>query len=68
MEKEAQRRMNIPVFHDDQHGTAIIAGAGLLNALEITGQLMQQVPILLHPVWCPDTLHICGAVLGTAVK
>jgi malate dehydrogenase (oxaloacetate-decarboxylating)(NADP+) len=39
VEKEAQRRMNIPVFHDDQHGTAIIAGAGLLNALEITGQL-----------------------------
>lgn len=29
--------MNIPVFHDDQHGTAIVAGAGLLNALELTG-------------------------------
>jgi malate dehydrogenase (oxaloacetate-decarboxylating)(NADP+) len=29
--------MNIPVFHDDQHGTAIIAGAGLINALEIIG-------------------------------
>jgi malic enzyme len=38
VEKEAQRRMNIPVFHDDQHGTAIVAGAGLLNALELTGQ------------------------------
>ena len=30
--------MNIPVFHDDQHGTAIISGAGLINALEITGK------------------------------
>lgn len=29
--------MSIPVFHDDQHGTAIIAGAGLINALEIIG-------------------------------
>jgi malate dehydrogenase (oxaloacetate-decarboxylating)(NADP+) len=29
--------MNIPVFHDDQHGTAIIAGAGLINALDIIG-------------------------------
>lgn len=29
--------MNIPVFHDDQHGTAIIAGAGLINALELVG-------------------------------
>jgi hypothetical protein len=38
VEKEAQRRMNIPVFHDDQHGTAIVAGAGLLNALELTGK------------------------------
>lgn len=38
VEKEAQRRMSIPVFHDDQHGTAIVAGAGLLNALEIIGE------------------------------
>ena len=30
--------MNIPVFHDDQHGTAIIASAALLNALQITGK------------------------------
>ncbi|MCC6166598.1 MAG: NADP-dependent malic enzyme [Caldilineaceae bacterium] len=35
IEQEAQRRCDIPVFHDDQHGTAIISGAGLLNALEI---------------------------------
>ena len=29
--------MKIPVFHDDQHGTAIVTAAGILNALEITG-------------------------------
>lgn len=41
VEQEAQRRMNIPVFHDDQHGTAIIAGAGLINALELVGGSLQ---------------------------
>ena len=34
----APRDVSIPVFHDDQHGTAIISGAALLNALEVVGQ------------------------------
>ncbi len=38
IEEELKRTMDIPVFHDDQHGTAIITGAALLNALEITGR------------------------------
>src|SRR5215217_304122 len=38
IEEECRRTMKIPVFHDDQHGTAIISGAALLNALEITGK------------------------------
>ena len=38
IEDVLKREMNIPVFHDDQHGTAIISGAGLLNALELTGR------------------------------
>src|SRR5271166_178106 len=38
IEEELRRTMKIPVFHDDQHGTAIISGAGLLNALEIAGK------------------------------
>jgi malate dehydrogenase (oxaloacetate-decarboxylating)(NADP+) len=37
IEERLSREMNIPVFHDDQHGTAVITGAALLNALEITG-------------------------------
>ena len=36
IEEELRKTMKIPVFHDDQHGTAIISGAGLLNALELT--------------------------------
>ena len=38
IEAELERDLDIPVFHDDQHGTAIISGAGLINALEITGK------------------------------
>ena len=38
IEEELRKTMKIPVFHDDQHGTAIISGAGLLNALELTGK------------------------------
>lgn len=38
IEDTLKKTMNIPVFHDDQHGTAIISGAGIINALEITGR------------------------------
>src|SRR5512136_2066659 len=38
IEETLRKTMKIPVFHDDQHGTAIISGAALLNALEITGK------------------------------
>ena len=38
IEQRLRELMDIPVFHDDQHGTAIIATAGLINALEITGR------------------------------
>lgn len=38
IEETLKKEMGIPVFHDDQHGTAIISGAGLINALELTGK------------------------------
>ena len=43
IEEKLRETLNIPVFHDDQHGTAIISGAALLNALEITGRDITQV-------------------------
>lgn len=46
IEEQLKACMNIPVFHDDQHGTAIIAGAALLNALEVVGKEIQQVKIV----------------------
>ena len=36
IEEELKKRLNIPVFHDDQHGTAIVVLAGLINALKLT--------------------------------
>jgi malate dehydrogenase (oxaloacetate-decarboxylating)(NADP+) len=47
IEEKLRGLMNIPVFHDDQHGTAIIAGAALLNALEITGKRIDQVRLVI---------------------
>jgi malate dehydrogenase (oxaloacetate-decarboxylating)(NADP+) len=43
VEKKLRERMGIPVFHDDQHGTAIIVGAAVLNALEIAGKKIEEV-------------------------
>ncbi|MBI5649164.1 MAG: NADP-dependent malic enzyme [Chloroflexi bacterium] len=48
VEETCKREMNIPVFHDDQHGTAIISGAGLLNALEITGKKIGAVKVVIN--------------------
>ena len=46
IEEELKKTMNIPVFHDDQHGTAIISGAALLNALEVVGKKIENVKVV----------------------
>jgi malate dehydrogenase (oxaloacetate-decarboxylating)(NADP+) len=46
IEETLKKTMSIPVFHDDQHGTAIISGAALLNACEITGKKIDQVRVV----------------------
>jgi malate dehydrogenase (oxaloacetate-decarboxylating)(NADP+) len=46
IEKELKERLDIPVFHDDQHGTAVIVGAALLNALEIQQKSISDVKIV----------------------
>ncbi|MDQ1332994.1 MAG: hypothetical protein QG576_1029 [Bacteroidota bacterium] len=50
VETRLKAMLDIPVFHDDQHGTAIISGAGLINALEISGKKINDVKIV-----------VCGA-------
>jgi malate dehydrogenase (oxaloacetate-decarboxylating)(NADP+) len=46
IEETLRRTMSIPVMHDDQHGTAIISGAALLNALEVTGKDIESVKVI----------------------
>ena len=48
IEQELQALLDIPVFHDDQHGTAIISTAGLINACAITGRRMEDVKVVLN--------------------
>ncbi|BDT66956.1 NADP-dependent malic enzyme [Comamonadaceae bacterium OS-1] len=45
IEQKLRERMNIPVFHDDQHGTAIISSAALLNGLELVGKKIEDVKV-----------------------
>jgi len=45
IEKKLRERMNIPLFHDDQHGTAIISSAALLNGLELVGKRIEDVKV-----------------------
>lgn len=48
IERRLKEELDIPVMHDDQHGTAIISGAGLLNALEVNGKDISQVKVVVN--------------------
>src|SRR5438270_4817074 len=48
IEEELRKTMKIPVFHDDQHGTAIISGAGLLNAIELAGKRIDEIKVVFN--------------------
>jgi malate dehydrogenase (oxaloacetate-decarboxylating)(NADP+) len=48
IEETLKKTMNIPVFHDDQHGTAIISGAALANAVELTGKRLDQIKVVVN--------------------
>ncbi|MDU0113618.1 malic enzyme-like NAD(P)-binding protein [Psychrosphaera aquimarina] len=66
IEKELISRCNIPVFHDDQHGTAIVTSAGMLNALEIQGKALHDCTIVClgagaAAIACMELLIKCGA-------
>ncbi|MFP5430084.1 MAG: NADP-dependent malic enzyme [Gammaproteobacteria bacterium] len=66
IEKKLRERMKIPVFHDDQHGTSIIVGSGLLNALKIVGKKIEDIRIVCSgagaaAIACLDILVSLGA-------
>ena len=48
IERRLKEELNIPVMHDDQHGTAIISGAGLLNALELNGKKIENIRVVVN--------------------
>jgi len=66
IEKRLKEMLDIPVFHDDQHGTAIISTAGLLNALEIVGKQIGDVQIVINgagasAIACAEMFILAGA-------
>lgn len=66
IEKALIERCNVPVFHDDQHGTAIVTCAGLINALEIQGKKIDDVKVVClgagaAAIACMELLIKCGA-------
>ncbi|HQU67639.1 MAG TPA: NADP-dependent malic enzyme [Albidovulum sp.] len=66
IEQRLKELMDIPVFHDDQHGTAVICAAGLINALEISGKTIGEVRIVLNGagaagIACLELLKSMGA-------
>ncbi|QHJ12602.1 NADP-dependent malic enzyme [Paraglaciecola mesophila] len=66
IEQELIKRCSVPVFHDDQHGTAIVTAAGMLNALEVQGKELAEVTIVCMgagaaAIACMELLIKCGA-------
>lgn len=66
IEKELKQKMNIPVMHDDQHGTAIISSAALINALEVNGKKIDKIKIVVSgaggaAIACTDLYVALGA-------
>ncbi len=66
IEQTLKEQMDIPVFHDDQHGTAVICAAGLLNALHLSGKKIDEVKIVLNGagaagIACLELLKSMGA-------
>jgi malate dehydrogenase (oxaloacetate-decarboxylating)(NADP+) len=48
IESQLREKLNIPVFHDDQHGTAVIATAGIINALDLTNKKMSDIKVVVN--------------------
>jgi len=66
IEKALIERCNIPIFHDDQHGTAIVTAAGMMNALDVQGKKLNQANIVClgagaAAISCMELLVKCGA-------
>lgn len=72
IEQTLRERMNIPVFHDDQHGTAIIAAAGLINACELTGRSLKEIKVVCNgagaaAIACTELIKAMGVPHGNVI-
>ncbi|MBN9329234.1 MAG: malic enzyme [Comamonas sp. SCN 67-35] len=67
IEQELSKRMNIPVFHDDQHGTAIISSAALINALELVGKKIENVKLAVSGAGAAATACV-DVMIGLGLK
>jgi malate dehydrogenase (oxaloacetate-decarboxylating)(NADP+) len=67
IESELREKLDIPVFHDDQHGTAIIASAGLINACEITGRKLSDCKVVITGAGAAG-LSVAGLIRHLGVK
>ena len=67
IEEELKKTMNIPVFHDDQHGTAIISCAALINAVEIAGKKLDKIKIVISGAGAA-AISCCKLYVAAGVK
>ena len=67
IEKRLKEKLSIPVFHDDQHGTAIVVLAGLLNALKIVNKKLENIKVVINGAGSAGTA-ICKLLLSSGVK
>src|SRR5271163_2294833 len=72
IEQRLRELMDIPVFHDDQHGTAIISAAGVINALHLTGRELAEIKVVVNGagaagIACLELLKAMGLPQGNAI-
>ncbi|MFP5328964.1 MAG: NADP-dependent malic enzyme [Alphaproteobacteria bacterium] len=72
IEQTLRERMNIPVFHDDQHGTAIITAAGLINACLLTGRKLGEIKVVTNgagaaAIACTELIKAMGVKPGNVI-
>lgn len=67
IEKRLKERCDIPIFHDDQHGTAVITLAGLMNALKVAGKKLDEVKIVMNGAGAA-AIAICRLLLTSGAK
>lgn len=67
IEKRLTEELDIPVFHDDQHGTAVVVVAGLLNALKVVGKKMENIRVVVNGIGAAG-VAICKMLINAGVK